>query len=337
MENTVLHRLKESLLERRDALAEWIQQAAEGEIQTKTGLSGKDVVERQIGQLDNAVQKADNGLLGLCDVCHDYVDTSRLEMDYLASVCIDHLSGEERTRLETELELSQKVQKALLPNVIPSIHGLDISVFSQPAHIVGGDYFDFFKYRDGSHGFVIADVMGKGMPASMLMASFQASLRIIGPESNDPAEVMTRLNQIFCRNIRLTKFVTVFLARYDENSRVLTYCNAGHNPPLIHRNNGAIESLLPTGAAIGLVDQATFENATTILRPNDKVLLYTDGVVESRNPSGDLFGEERLRGFLMETVFASSRQLIGSLRDRLQQFSGVSIPTDDTTIIAIKG
>jgi len=114
-------------------------------------------------------------------------------MDYACRICIDHLTGDERSLLESDLELSQKVQQALLPNELPGIPGLDIAAFSQPARMVGGDYFDFFTFRDGSPGFVIADVMGKGMAASLLMASFQASLRIIAPECDHPHEVLFNL------------------------------------------------------------------------------------------------------------------------------------------------
>ncbi|MBM2847042.1 MAG: serine phosphatase [Bacteroidetes bacterium] len=167
------------------------------------------------------------------------------------------------------------------------------------------------------------------------MASLQASLRIIAPESTEPADVVARLNHLFNHNIRLTKFVTLFLARYDENTRVLTYCNAGHNPPLVHRADGSIEALLPTGAAIGLIEQTEFSQGTITLRPGDRMVLYTDGVVESMNAKEQLFGQERLEKLLRETSGNSARNMIGTLKEQLQKFSGVSIPGDDTTVIAV--
>src|SRR5262249_34364665 len=154
-------------------------------------------------------------------------------VDYTASVCIDHYTDDQRRKLENELQLSQKVQKALLPQQVPDLPGLELAAYSQPARIVGGDYFDFFKFKNGSPGFVIAAVMGKGVAASLLMASLQASLRILVTEEDSPAEVARRLNQLFCHNINLAKFVTLFLARYEPESRTLYYCNAGHNPPLL--------------------------------------------------------------------------------------------------------
>jgi sigma-B regulation protein RsbU (phosphoserine phosphatase) len=336
MDSTVLQRLREGIAQQRQSLVEWLTRAPASVKQLRAGPAGEDAVQEHLRTLDKAAQKADDKTLGLCDVCHDYIETSRLEMDYTASVCIEHLTGEERSRLENELELSQKVQRALLPHSVPDIRGLEVAAFSQPAHIVGGDYFDFLRLKDGSHAFVIADVMGKGMPASMLMASLQASLRIIAPESTSPADVVARLNYLFCHNIRLTKFVTIFLARYDEHTRELTYCNAGHNPPLVHRAGGPVESLPPTGAAIGLVEQTDFAHHTITLHTGDRVLLYTDGVVESPNSQSALFGQERLEEFLIGSPTLTPQQMISRLRDELQKFSGLATPTDDTTVIAVK-
>ena len=188
------------------------------------------------------------------------------------------------------------------------------------------------RFKNGAHAIVIADVMGKGMPASMLMASLQASLQIIAPESAEPAEVVTRLNYLFSHNIRLTKFVTFFIGRYDEITGELTYCNAGHNPPLLRRQNGTLESLLPTGAAIGLVEHARFEQQSVRLHPGDRLLLYTDGVVESFGKNMELFGQDRLEKFLRETN-GSSQETVTSLKQTVQKFSGSATPADDTTIV----
>lgn len=335
MDTRVLQYLKESITQQRQNLVEWLSATPASVKQLRTGSAGDTAVQDRLRTLDTVLQKAEEKTLGICDVCHDYVEPSRLEMDYTASVCIEHLTGKERSLLENDLELSQKVQRALLPQSAPEIRGLEVAAFSQPARIVGGDYFDFVRMKNGCHAIVIADVMGKGMPASMLMASLQASLRIIAPESNEPAEVVARLNHLFNHNIRLTKFVTLFLARYDEDSRVLTYCNAGHNPPLVHRADGSIEALLPTGAAIGLIEQAEFLQGTITLRPGDRMVLYTDGVVESMNAEEQLFGQERLETLLRETSGSSARNMIGSLKEQLQKFSGETIPGDDTTVIAI--
>lgn len=335
MVTQIIQLLKESILERKRNISEFVQTTSVPTLQTRLGPAETASVHQQIDHLDALIKKGEDETLGRCEICNDIVDTNRLEMDYTACVCLEHLSKEERARLESDLELSQKVQQALLPHELPRIEGLDVAVFSQPARIVGGDYFDFLHFKDGSHALAIADVMGKGMPASMLMANLQASLRIITPESNEPAEVVTRINNLFCHNIRLTKFVSFFLARFDESSRVMTYCNAGHNPPLLRKQSGSIEQLIPTGAAIGLIEQSAFRQVSVQLHRNDRLLMYTDGVVETFNAKKELFGEERLMQFLNTSTHLQGSQVIASLKDSLQKYSQSSAPADDTTIIVM--
>jgi phosphoserine phosphatase RsbU/P len=336
MDITILQRLKESLLQKKQNLKEWFSRATATSRELRLGPAGEVGLQQHLQTLEVALQKADEHTLGVCTVCDEYINSSRLEMDYTASVCISHLTREEQTLLENELELSQKVQRALLPHHVPPINGLEIAAFSQPAHIVGGDYFDFLRLRDGCHLLAIADVMGKGMPASMLMASLQASLRIIAPESSTPAEVAARLNRLFCHNIRLTKFVTLFLARVDDNGRRLTYCNAGHNPPLLYRRDHTFETLRPTGAAIGLAEQTTFAERSVALDAGNILLMYTDGVVEAVNADKEEFGQKRLEDALRTSAGRSPQQFIVDLRGHLKEFAGVAIPADDTTIIAVR-
>ena len=336
MEATVLQRLKETIVLRAQNISNFLTSTPPETMKLRTGPADEKAIQEELVVLNDVLKKAENNTIGLCEVCNEYIETSRLEMDYKACVCLEHLSGEERTTLENDLELSAKVQQALLPHVLPKIHNVEIAAYSQPARIVGGDYFDFLRFKDGSHAIVIADVMGKGMPASMLMASLQASLRIIAPESAEPSEVVSRLNHLFCHNIRLTNFVTLFLAKYNEQTRSLTYCNAGHNPPIILKSDGAINSLEPTGAAIGLIEQTVFEQRSVVAEVGDRILLYTDGVVESFDQQKKMFGQERLEEYLRLSSQKSAQQIIDGLKEVVQKFSGVHTPADDTTIIAMR-
>jgi phosphoserine phosphatase RsbU/P len=335
MDKNFIQQLKENLLQRKQNILEFLKQAAPATVQIRTGPAGDDALGEHLHQLDTALEKVETETLGLCKVCNGDVEVNRLEMDYTACVCLEHLTGDERTRLENDLELSQKVQQALLPHSLPEIHHVDIAAFSQPAHIVGGDYFDFLRFQDGSHALVIADVMGKGMAASMLMSNLQASLRIIIGESTEPSEVVERLNHIFCHNIRLTKFVTLFLARYDEETRVLSYCNAGHNPPFLQTRDDLLEQLRPTGAAIGLIDQSNFGQTDVFLHPGNRLFMYTDGVVESMSEQRELYGEDRLKDLLRVSTHLSPSLLISSVRESLQHFTHSKSPFDDTTIIVM--
>ena len=161
-------------------------------------------------------------------------------------------------------------------------------------------------------GILIADVMGKGVAASLLMASLQASLRILVTESDCPADVAKRLNHLFCHNINLTKFVTLFLGRYIPDSRTLEYCNAGHNPPFLYRKGreGSLNWLDPTGAAIGLVEDFQFKAQKVKLAPGDLLLLYTDGVTESRNSKDEEYGPEHLSEVVTANPDLSARGLL---------------------------
>jgi len=337
MDTKILQRFRENLRQQGQNLRDWLNNTPARKKQMRLGPADERAVQAHLHVIDTALAKAENLTLGLCEVCHDYVETDRLEMDFTACVCIDHYSAEQKRRLETELELSHKLQKALLPQLMPEISGLQVAAFSQPAEIVGGDYFDFFRFRDDSHGFAIADVMGKGLPASMLMASLQASLRILGPENDSPAAVAQRLNALFCHNIHLIKFITLFLGSYDPATRALKYCNAGHNPPLLfRREKQTAQWLQPTGAAIGLAENFTFGVETVALSPGDVLVLYTDGVTEAMNAAREEFGENRLAELMRRKANLPAKDLLKELRLALREFTGEQSFKDDLTLVVGK-
>lgn len=338
MDTKVLQRFREQIHSQRDNLLDWLRGTSPEKKRINFGpLSEKDVQSR-IDKFDDALSKADQNRLGLCDVCHDFIETERLEMDFTASVCLEHYSNEQKRRLEQELELSHKVHKALLPKEPPKIPGMELAAFSRPAELVGGDYFDFFTFRDGTYGLAIADVMGKGLPASMLMASLQASLRILVHENNSPAQVLGRLNSLFCHNIQLIRFITIVLGRYSPETGVLVYANAGHNPPFLLRGagDGSVIKLRPTGAAIGLTESSTFEDAEVQLQKGDSLLLYTDGATEAGDPGINEFGEERLEQWMVKHAQLQPKALIPELWRALRTFARSNTLRDDLTLIAAR-
>jgi sigma-B regulation protein RsbU (phosphoserine phosphatase) len=340
MEVSVFERIRGNLLAKRQNLAEWLATAPPWKQQIRLGPAGEQAMQAHLHVLDTAIEKTANHSLGICEVCHEYVDLELLQMDYTACVCLDHFSEAERRQLEADLELSQKVQKGLLPQQIPAIPGLDLAIFSRPAQIVGGDYFDFFHFRDGSHGLAIGDVAGHGMSASMLMASVQTFLHTLIPEHDSPVEVLRRLNNFFYHNVQVTTFVTLFLGQFDPATRTLTYSNAGHNPPLVLRREAdgqePVAWLKPTGAAIGLIEgfQSGLDSVT--LAPGDILLLYTDGVTEAANPQKEEFGRDRLAALVRRAAGHSAGELVQALRTALQQFTHDRPFADDTTVIVCK-
>ena len=341
MATTLVTHIHDRLLAQRQSLANWLHNTPASKRQTCLGAAPEQAVETRLEILDEAIEKCEGDELGVCEVCHGHVEIERLEMDFTARVCLEHLSEEEQRRLEDDLELSQQVQQALLPQQSPEIPGLDVAAFSRPARIVSGDYFDFFRFKDDTHGLTIGDVVDKGMAASLLMASMQASLKILVSDNTSPQAVIERLNSIFIHSVRLSQFVTLFLGQFDPATRRLTYTNAGHNPPLVLRKsigNGSspIEWLQPTGAAIGLIEQFKFATATIDLRAGDIVVFYTDGVTDARNEQGQYFGTQLLTEAVQAAADLAPRDLLYELRQRLQTFTNGRALEDDTTLVVCK-
>jgi sigma-B regulation protein RsbU (phosphoserine phosphatase) len=340
MEALLLERMHKGLLQKQDNLTEWIHATPLDKKKVLLGPSTEESVHARLNVIDDAISKADSKTLGKCEVCHEVVETELLEVDYTACVCIEHLSKEERRNLESELELAQDVQKMLLPQEVPNISGLEIAAFSRPAQIVGGDYFDFVDFSNGLHGLAIADVAGHGVSASLHMASIQALLRTLVPINKSPAEVMRQIHKLFIHNIRFETFVTFFIGAFDSSTKTLTFSNAGHQPPLVLHNNKSkkesVEMLRPTGAAIGLVEEALFAEKTIELQKDDLLVLYTDGVTEAVNHQNQEFGRERLIKLSQQVNNEPIKKVVQEIRHGLEEFSEGKTLADDTTIVICK-
>jgi len=340
VESSVLERIRGGLLEKRQTLTGWLAGTPAPERQARLGPAGDDAVRVELRVIERALEEAECCTLGTCRVCCEPVEARLLELDYTACVCLDHLSEAEQNELETELELSQVVQRALLPQEPPEISGVELAAFSLPAQIVGGDYYDFSQFRDGGHALAIADVAGHGVSAGLLMASVQAALRTMIPEHDAPDEVLGRVNHFFNHNIRFTTFVTLFLARLDPATHTLRYSNAGHNPPLLYRRRtdgqDGITWLGPTGAAIGLVEEFRAGANSLELAAGDILVLYTDGITDAQNPQGWPFGEDGLAAVVRQSAELTARELAQHLWRVLQEFTGGRPLEDDATVVAVK-
>jgi sigma-B regulation protein RsbU (phosphoserine phosphatase) len=337
MEPNFFQRVEKGLLEKRQNLDQWLQETTPEKLKIQVCSPDEECVQAHLDVIDSTVEKVEGHTLGLCEVCHDYVDPSLLEMDYTSCVCLDHFSAREREQLEMELEFLQTVQKALLPQQPPEIPDLNLAAFSRPAQIVGGDYFDFLRFKDGAHGLVIADAMGHGVSASLLISSLQAALRTLVPESVSPAEVLQRVNRIFLHNINFTTFVTAILGHYQPATRTLTYCNAGHNPPLLLNARDGLETWLnPTGAAIGLLESYNPTAQAVSLRQGDVLLFYTDGVTEASNPRGEQFGRQQLAQVVRQNAGLPAQELVHVLRQTLNDFSDGKPLEDDATLLVCR-
>jgi len=334
MDATVLQRIQHGLQEKRQNISDWLNNTPPAKKQVMTGPCCDEDVQSQLITIDQSLDQIENNTFGVCEVCHRYVDAPLLEMDYTTCVCLDHYSEKELRQLETELELSQVFQKALLPHSAPDIPGLVLAAYSRPAQILGGDYYDFIQYRDGLYGLAIADAVGHGVAASMFMTSLQTALHTLAPENDSPADVIQRINRFYIHNVHMTSFLTVFLSRYDPAAHTLTYGNAGHNPPIVYRSQSRkVDWLQPTGAGLGFIEDYTIQPETISLSAGDVIVLYTDGVVEATNAQGDLFGYERLEKAVTQNAFLPAQELLKVIRQRLHDFVQAQTLADDTTIL----
>ncbi|MBL8061831.1 MAG: PP2C family protein-serine/threonine phosphatase [Anaerolineales bacterium] len=325
------------LEETRINLTHWVEATPEEKQRTCLGSADGVCVEEHLHVIDETLAKIKDGKFGVCKICQHEVETQLLQMDYTSAVCLGHFSEEELRQLESELELSQIIQRGLLPSEIPFVDGLNIAAFSRPAQIVGGDYFDFVDFKDGSNGFVMADVSGHGVSAGMLMSSLQTAFQTLVPEADSPLSVLERINRLYIHNIRVTTFVTIFLGQYNPRTRTMSYANAGHSSAYLYRMATDEEIWLrPTGPAIGLMERFLLRREDVQLEPGDILLLYTDGITEAADRQGVLWGEDRLAEIIRQNAKATAEQLIQIIMKAVKEHTNGSPLADDVTLIISK-
>src|SRR5215204_2996595 len=205
----------------------------------------------------------------------------------------------ERERIEQELKVARSIQHASLPEELPDLEGWQIAPYYQPAREVGGDFYDFFELEDGRLGIVVGDATGKGVPAALVMASARSMLRAVAQTSNSPGDVLRRVNDALVTDIPPNMFVTCFYAILAPKSGSLTYANAGHDLPYLHRN-GNVEELRARGMPLGIMPGMGYEEKQTILEGGASALFYSDGLVEAHDPKGEMFSFSRLQTLVAE-------------------------------------
>ncbi|MBN2070893.1 MAG: SpoIIE family protein phosphatase [Candidatus Krumholzibacteriota bacterium] len=241
----------------------------------------------------------------------------------------------EKKVMEEELNIAKSIQMNLLPTSLPVIDRYELAGLSIASKQVGGDYYDFI--HDDSHlAFVVADVSGKGVPASLLMASLQASLRSMMDRMNDPVAVIGRLNDVMCDITAPDKFATMFYGCIDIDRNEIKYSNAGHFFPVILRKNGKVEELDYSGLILGVSPGFEYECRKTRLEPGDSIIVTTDGVTEAENQQGELYGEERLHPFLATVRDHSADRIKDSIVEEVNRFSYPMGANDDMTIVVVK-
>ena len=245
----------------------------------------------------------------------------------------------DKVTMKRDLEIAREIQMWLVPSVPPEVPGAEIAFATRPQNSVAGDYYDAF-YPDERRDrlvVVIADVAGKSVPAALLMATLQASLRTIAGEGVPVAELVTRLNRYASAySLDGRRFTTAVFCDYDPTARRLTYVNAGHNAPILRRANGAFETLEVGGLPLGIKVGAEYQTATLELRPGDALIFFTDGVVEAFNESGEEFGNTRWQGAIRSLPDWHAQETLQFLMKRVDEFVGATRQSDDITCLVFR-
>lgn len=246
----------------------------------------------------------------------------------------------DKVTMKRDLEIAREIQTWLVPSQPPEVAGADIAFATRPQNSVAGDYYDAFYPNPEERErlmVVIADVAGKSVPAALLMATLQASLRTIAGEEAPLADLVARLNRYAsAHSLDGRRFTTAVICEYNPLSRRLTYVNAGHNAPILRRANSTLETLEVGGLPLGIQKDVNYETASLELKPGDALILFTDGVVEAFNEAGEEFGNERWLGAIRNLPDWKAQETLQFLMKRVDEFVGATRQSDDITCLVFR-
>ena len=263
------------------------------------------------------------------NLARSYTNLINFTNDYIENI---HTIESEKKRIETELEIAEKIQQAILPTESIENNDYCISGFSRPAKEVGGDFYDYYPIDDENSAIIIGDASGKGVPAALLSIISQSIIRQLIKIEKDPSKVLFSLNNQLCENNPEFMFITLWIGIYNKNTNIITYSNAGHDRPLIN-DNGDIKFLeMNAGIVLGIMEDFEFEKEE--LEITKGLLLYTDGITDEKNINEEFYGEKRLQEFLMNNPF--DKNIISSILDDISNHIGGYEQFDDMTLVILE-
>ena len=246
-------------------------------------------------------------------------------------------SRDKLVALQNELDVATKIQQSILPDQFPHVDGCEVYGCMEAARNVGGDFFDVIRLEGGSLGLAVADVSDKGVPAALFMMSSRTLLKGAAVGIGHPGAVLSEVNDLLNETNDAAMFVTVFYGVYDPASKVLTFSNGGHNPPLVVHADGSSEELeLTGGIALGAVPQFEYGQASVQLRPGDMVVFFTDGVTEAINPRNDEFGLEAVQALFEDGETRSAQEAAEMILKAVREFAGEAPQFDDLTCMILR-
>jgi len=283
------------------------------------------------GSIETAVEAMRRGARSFVQKPWDdmtLVEVVRREVDEGAA------SRRRDAKLAREHDDARLIQRALLPSAMPEVRGCHVAAQWTPASGIGGDCYDVLRFSDHRVAISIADVVGKGLPAALLMSNLQAAVRAFATAAVAPDDLCASVNRLLCRNIAAGKFVTFCYAVVDTAARTVAYANAGHFPPLLVRADGRVDRLALTGLVLGVTPDWSYTPGSAELRPGDRLVCFTDGITEALTPAGDEFGEDRLIDTVRRHRREPADRLVKAIADDVNVWTG-GIPQDDATLIAL--
>ncbi len=320
-ETAYVNGVREQLLVGRARLAEVL---AAGE---------KEHVERLLGEVDQALQRIEEGTFGICEECHTEIGEDWLRENPLTTVCIEHMTPKQRSALEYDLEVAAQLQKGLLPSADLAFEGWEIAHHYQAAGVVSGDYCDVIR-QNGHLYFIMADVSGKGVAAAMLASNLRAVFRSLIPLGLGVEEFVLRANRLFRESALPAQYATTIFGR-SSNSGELELVNVGHLPAFVAGKSG-IQRYDSTCSPLGLFLDETVCVARGKMSPGDTLVLYTDGISEAANESDEEYGIDAVISLIDENRSYRPDKLIEAVKKNLFAFRGRAERADDETLLAIQ-
>jgi phosphoserine phosphatase RsbU/P len=323
MITNTLSPLRETLLDRRQKLD--AAAAARGAAPN---------LDRLIAEVDAALARIESGSYGLCETCHDPIETDRLLADPLVRFCLDHLTPREQRALEQDLELAARIQRELLPQLPFRVDRWEAAYTYEPAGQVSGDYCDLISTGNGDVHFIVGDVSGKGVAAAMLMAHLHAMFRTLISLGLPLADIMERASRLFCESTLPTHYATLVCGRARSSGEV-EVCNAGHVPPVVVKN-GDVQIIAAGGLPLGMFCEEQFSTSQLRLSNDDVIVLCSDGVTETENSAGIDYGHQRVIEQVRGARDPHPDVLLGRCLDDLHGFRGAASQRDDITLMLLR-
>lgn len=285
-----------------------------------------------LDSVDAALSRLETGTFGICEECHESIEADRLLCNPLLRFCLDHLSTEEQRALEKDLVLAAGIQRALLPRPDWTVDGWQARYHYQPANVVSGDYCDLIE-SNGGFLFLLGDVSGKGVAASMLMSHLHATFRTLAGQHLPLQKLMEHANRLFCESTTAGQFATMIVGEARPDGKV-AYVSAGHLP-LFHISSAGTRPCDATGVPLGMFCTTNFQVCELALAPGDKLLLYTDGLTEMFNAAGDEYGVARVHSLAKKHAATEPQAILTACLEEIRTFSAAAKQRDDLTLLVL--